>query len=60
MASFTCITKSKRARKHARAGHARKVKQSQRSTVSAAELFAACGEPGQRAPAPARTVTRPS
>jgi hypothetical protein len=58
MASNTRVTKSKRARKHARGGHARKVKQSQRSTLSAAELFAACGEPGQRAPKQAAAATR--
>ena len=50
MASFTAITRKKRARRHANAGKARKAKQARRSTLSSAELFAACGEPGKPAP----------
>lgn len=50
MASFTDITKRKRARRHKNAGHARKMKQGKRSTVSEKELFAALGEPGKPAP----------
>ncbi len=50
MASFTQQTKRKRARRRKNAGHARKVKQAARSTVSYAELFAECGEPGEPAP----------
>jgi hypothetical protein len=50
MASFTAITKSKRRRRHAKAGHLRKAKQARRSTLSEAELFAALGEPGKPAP----------
>jgi hypothetical protein len=50
MASFTVVTKRKRARRVKNAGHARKMKQGKRSTLSAQELFAALGEPGQPAP----------
>ena len=50
MASFTKISKKKRARRRKNAGHARKVKQGQRSTLSYAELFEKCGEPGKPAP----------
>lgn len=50
MASDTNILRRKRKRRHKNAGHDRKVKQSRKSTLSAAELFAACGEPGQAAP----------
>jgi hypothetical protein len=50
MASFTQITKRKRARRHRNMGHDRKVAQAKRSTVSYTELFAACGEPGEPAP----------
>ncbi|MFO0637495.1 MAG: hypothetical protein U0168_32120 [Nannocystaceae bacterium] len=53
MASFTAITRKKRARRHKNAGAARKAKQARRSTLSAAELFAALGEPGKPAPAAA-------
>ncbi len=51
MASFTQVTKRKRARRQKNAGHARKVKQSQHSTLSYDDLFAKCGEPGEPAPA---------
>ena len=50
MASFTQISENKRARRHKNAGHARKMKQGRRSTISYDELFAACGEPGKPAP----------
>lgn len=50
MASFTNIVRRKRSRRHKNAGHQRKVAQSRKSTQSAAELFAACGEPGEPAP----------
>lgn len=50
MASFTAILKRKRARRHAQAGHARKVVQGQHSTLSYDALFAGMGEPGQPAP----------
>jgi hypothetical protein len=53
MASFTAITRKKRARRHGNAGKARKAKESRRSTVSYGELFAALGEPGKPAPKPA-------
>jgi hypothetical protein len=50
MASFTAITRKKRARRRRNMGAARKAKQALRSTVSYDELFAACGEPGKAAP----------
>ena len=50
MASFTAITRSKRARRHAKAGHKRKAKLARKSTPSMVELFAACGEPGKPMP----------
>jgi hypothetical protein len=50
MASFTKITKAKRARRRKNAGHARKMKQGRRSTVSYDELFAGCGESGKPMP----------
>ncbi|MEZ4381617.1 MAG: hypothetical protein R3A79_09725 [Nannocystaceae bacterium] len=53
MASFTATTKRKRARRHKNAGQDRKKKAGQRSTLSAAEFFAGCGEPGKPAPADA-------
>ncbi len=51
MASFTQITDAKRRAKKKKAGRARKTKQAQRSTLSYAELFAACGEPRDAQPA---------
>ncbi|MEZ4453619.1 MAG: hypothetical protein R3B09_29460 [Nannocystaceae bacterium] len=55
MASFTAVSKRKRARRHKNAGQDRKKKSGRRSTPSAVELFAACGEPGKPAPkAPAK------
>jgi len=50
MASLTKKTKTKRTRRHKNMGRRRKAKQSVASTLSAEELFAACGEPGQPAP----------
>jgi hypothetical protein len=51
MASFTDIVRRKRRRRQKNAGHARKVKAAKASTLSYDELFAACGEPGKKAPA---------
>lgn len=51
MASNTKKSENRRARHHANAGRKRKAKQGRKSTPSAAELFAACGEPGKPAPA---------
>jgi hypothetical protein len=51
MASFSQVTKRKRARRRRNAGRARKRRQAERSTLTAAELFAALGEPGKPAPA---------
>lgn len=51
MASYTNIVKRKRKRRHQNAGHQRKMQQSRKSTLSADELFAALGEPGEAAPA---------
>ena len=51
MASFSQVTKRKRARRRKVAGRARKRKQAERSTLTAAELFAGMGEPGKPAPA---------
>jgi hypothetical protein len=50
MASFSAITKRKRARRQKNAGHARKMKMGRHSTLSAKELFAPLGDPGQPAP----------
>lgn len=50
MASFTAVTKRKRARRQKNAGHARKLKLGRHSTLSAKDLFASLGEPGQPAP----------
>jgi hypothetical protein len=58
MASHTAETMNKRRRHLHNQGRDRKRRESQHSTPSAAELFAACGEPGQPAPAP--TATRPA
>jgi hypothetical protein len=51
MASNTEISEAKRKRRHKNAGHQRKLEQARRSTVSYTELFAACGAPGEPAPA---------
>ncbi len=50
MASRTQKTERRRARRHKNMGRERKAQQSVRSTLSDAELFAACGEPGKPAP----------
>jgi hypothetical protein len=50
MASNTKKTEKRRARHHVNMGRKRKARQGSRSTLSAAELFAACGEPGKPAP----------
>jgi hypothetical protein len=51
VASNSKQTKIKRKRRHRNAGRQRKNTQAKRSTLSDAELFAGCGEPGQPAPA---------
>lgn len=51
MASNTKITKAKRKQRQSRAGRQRKNRQARKSTLSADEMFAACGEPGKPAPA---------
>ncbi|RMH00499.1 MAG: hypothetical protein D6705_00190 [Deltaproteobacteria bacterium] len=51
MASFTQITKRRRAIRRRNRGADRKRKQAKRSTLSYDELFAGCGEPGKPAPA---------
>lgn len=50
MASNTDIVRRKRKRRHKNAGHQRKLEQSKRSTLSADELFANLGAPGEPAP----------
>lgn len=50
MASRTKKTEIRRRRRHRNAGRARKNQQAVRSTLTEAELFAGCGEPGQPAP----------
>lgn len=50
MASNTQKSETKRKRRHKNMGRRRKAKQGARSTLTAAELFAACGEPGKPAP----------
>jgi hypothetical protein len=47
MASNTRSTWKRRTRKHTNMGKKRKAKESKRSTPTAAELFAAVGEPGK-------------
>ena len=49
MASNTTASTNKRARAHSNAGRKRKNRDSRKSTLSNAELFAACGEPGKPA-----------
>jgi hypothetical protein len=51
MASNTMATWNKRKRTHKNIGRKRKNQDARRSTPSAAELFAGCGEPGKPAPA---------
>jgi hypothetical protein len=55
MASNTKATWNKRDRRHVNMGKKRKAAESKRSTPSYEALFAACGEPGKPAPAPAAT-----
>lgn len=55
MASFTQVTKRKRSRRRKNAGKARKRKLAERSTLSATELFAHLGAPGEPAPKAAAT-----
>lgn len=55
MASNTKKTERKRAVRARNMGRRRKAKQSRKSTASAQELFAACGEPGKPAPGSAST-----
>jgi hypothetical protein len=50
MASNTARSEKRRARTHQKAGKRRKAAQSQRSTLTAVELFASLGEPGKPAP----------
>jgi hypothetical protein len=50
MASNTKKTETRRRRRHRNAGRTRKNQQAVRSTLTEAELFAACGEPGKPAP----------
>jgi hypothetical protein len=51
MASSTKKTWRKRDRRHANMGRRRKAAASRQSTPSYQALFAACGEPGEPAPA---------
>ena len=50
MASNSKKTKGKRRARHGKSGRDRKNRQARKSTLSAAELFAGCGEPGKPAP----------
>jgi len=54
MASNTAATEAKRKRKHQKAGRDRKNREARKSTLSAAELFAGFGEPGQPIPSQRR------
>ena len=47
MASNTRVTWKRRVRRHTNMGKKRKAKESRKSTLSAAELFAGMGEPGK-------------
>lgn len=47
MASFSEISKTKRARRQKNAGKARKARMGRRSTISYDELFDGFGEPGK-------------
>ena len=51
MASNTAASENKRKRSHKNMGRRRKNQQGRKSTLSAADLFAGFGEPGQPAPA---------
>ena len=50
MASNTTASSNKRARAHHNMGRKRKNRDARRSTLSDAELFKGCGEPGKPAP----------
>ncbi len=50
MASNTAATERKRKRRHKNMNRRRKNAQARKSTPSAAEMFAALGEPGSPAP----------
>ena len=50
MASNTAASTVKRKNKHEKAGRRRKNRLARRSTLTATELFAALGAPGQPAP----------
>jgi hypothetical protein len=50
MASNTSATRVKRKNKHEKAGRRRKNRLARKSTLSATELFAPLGAPGQPAP----------
>lgn len=52
MASNTKASENRRKRSHLNMGRKRKNRLARKSTPSAAELFAACGEPGKPAPKP--------
>jgi hypothetical protein len=47
MASNTRVTWKRRVRRHTNMGKKRKAKESRKSTLSSAELFAGLGEPGK-------------
>lgn len=51
MASNTAASENKRKRNHKNMGRKRKNRFARKSTLSAVDLFAALGEPGQPAPA---------
>lgn len=53
MASNTAASENKRKRNHKNMGRKRKNRFARKSTLSAVDLFAALGEPGQPMPAPA-------
>lgn len=53
MASNTKASENRRKRSHLNMGRKRKNRLGRKSTPSAVELFAACGEPGKPAPKPA-------
>jgi hypothetical protein len=52
VASNTKVTERRRKNRHVNMGKRRKAKESRRSTLTAAELFAGFGEPGKPVPKP--------
>jgi hypothetical protein len=58
MASNTRITWKRRTRRHVNMGKKRKAKESRKSTLSAAELFADMGPPAAAAPAQSTAKTK--